>query len=86
MSLVVADESMQIEPYPYKTPQDKRKIFRINGKEQMALFDVYHKAFDIYVYQSNCSACRIQSRLQQYCIQSTGYLSRFETMLDTFTG
>ena len=46
MSLVVADESIQIEPYPYKTPQDKRKIFRINGKEQNALFDVYHKAFE----------------------------------------
>jgi hypothetical protein len=45
-SLVIADESMQIEPYPYKTPKDKRKTFRINRKGQMELFDVYHKAFE----------------------------------------
>jgi hypothetical protein len=46
MSLVIANESMQIEPYPYKTPQDKRKTFRINRKGQMELFDVYRKAFE----------------------------------------
>jgi hypothetical protein len=46
MSLVIMDESMQIEPYTYNTPQDKRKKFKINRKDQRNLFDVYHKAFE----------------------------------------
>ncbi len=46
MSLVIKDDYMQIEPYPSKTPQDKRKNFRINRNEQRQLFDVYRKAFE----------------------------------------
>jgi hypothetical protein len=45
MSLVILDEVMQIEAYPYKTPQDKRKIFKIYRKDHMELFEVYRKAF-----------------------------------------
>lgn len=37
---------MQIEPYPYRTAQDKRKTFRINREGQTQLFDVYRKAFE----------------------------------------
>jgi hypothetical protein len=46
MSLVIMDESMQIEPYPYKTPQDERETFKIDRKGQMELFDVYREAFE----------------------------------------
>jgi hypothetical protein len=46
MSMVIKDDYMQIEPYPYKTPQDKRKILRLNRNEQRELFDVYRRAFE----------------------------------------
>lgn len=46
MSLVIVDDYMQIEPYPYKTPQDRRKTFRVNRKGQRELYDVYRRAFE----------------------------------------
>lgn len=46
MTLAIVDDYMQIEPYPYKTPQDKRKIIKIHREGQKELYDVYRKAFE----------------------------------------
>lgn len=46
MSLVIVDDYMQIEPYPYKTPQDRRKTFKVNRKGQRELYEVYRRAFE----------------------------------------
>lgn len=46
MSMFITNDYMQVQPYPYKTPQDNRKNFRINRNEQKEIFDAYRKAFE----------------------------------------
>jgi hypothetical protein len=51
MSLVIVDPrsdagSIQIEPYPYKTPQGDRKLFIIKQVEHPEIFGAYRGAFD----------------------------------------
>lgn len=51
MSLVILDPRsgsglMQIEPYPYGTPQDDRMTFKISRNDHQTLFDIYYRAFE----------------------------------------
>ncbi|CAN5515528.1 hypothetical protein BH18THE2_BH18THE2_22230 [soil metagenome] len=36
---------MQIEPYPYRTPQENRKIFEITRQNHKEVFNEYLNAF-----------------------------------------
>jgi hypothetical protein len=37
---------MQIEPYPYATDREDRRVFRISKKKQKRLFEVYLTSYE----------------------------------------
>jgi hypothetical protein len=50
-SMIIVDPNtdssyMQIEPYPFQTHQQNRKIFKISEREQGELFDVYWSSYE----------------------------------------
>jgi hypothetical protein len=50
-SMIIIDPSsgrgsMKVEPYPFRTPQQYRRVFIISQQHQQNLFDVYWNAFN----------------------------------------